>query len=100
MAAGWLAICAGWPVIPLLLSVIRCSRPCYFFGNSAFDGHFLHVALYFPCYLQTSSHGLRSGALALCTECIAFDKCAMSNNSNQHFGVCQTVKKPKNEPDR
>jgi hypothetical protein len=34
----------------------------------------------------------RSGALALCTECTAFDNCTMSNNSNQHFGVCQTVK--------
>ena len=75
-------------------SVVPLIRPCYFLHNSAFNGHFLRAPLYFPCYLQWTASARPHGAFALCTECIAFDNCAMSNNSNAiTFGVCQPAKR-------
>jgi hypothetical protein len=50
------------------------------------------VEVFMTQYSYREAIARRSGALALCTECTAFDNCTMSNNSNQHFGVCQTVK--------
>ena len=49
----------------------------------------------FPVIYSERSSARPHGAFALCTECIAFDNCAMSNNSNAIvFGVCQTAKLP------
>ena len=42
----------GFPAISLLLPQSPCSRLCSFFDKSAFYGRFLHVGLYFHCYLQ------------------------------------------------
>jgi hypothetical protein len=49
MAAGWFGFAAGFPDILCYCRDPPCSRPCYFFRESAFSGHFLRTSLYFPC---------------------------------------------------